>query len=117
MVVVDSAFRGGGFVVELRCVVVRRVDDEPFPGWVEAGFTDAVGHRWSLLDKPSIFAATGGLGPDSAYPVEAAVACVVREGRESPQDGGTVTVSTSPHGVATPDGRDGFTARRNQLVD
>ncbi|MCF2533191.1 hypothetical protein [Yinghuangia soli] len=91
------------------------MDDEPFPGWVEVQFTDAAGRRWAVFDKPPIFRAAADLGPDSSYPVAASIACVVCEGSESP-DGGTVTVSTSPHGVATPDGRDEFTVWWEQLV-
>ncbi|WP_371493535.1 hypothetical protein OG871_38755 [Kitasatospora sp. NBC_00374] len=106
----------GAFVFQLRCEAVRWVDDEPWPGVVEVRFADAAGRRWSLFDKAPVFAAPGGLGPHSAYPVEVTVACVVVEGPVLPQDDEVVTVSTSPHGVATPDGREEFTVRRDRLI-
>ncbi|WP_051942284.1 hypothetical protein [Streptacidiphilus rugosus] len=83
---------------------------------MEVQFTDAAGQRWSLFDKPPIFAALDELGPDSEYPMEVTVACVVREGHDIPEDDEIITVSTSPHGVMSPDGRDEFTVRRDQLV-
>ncbi|MGI5340132.1 hypothetical protein ACQEVS_23420 [Streptomyces sp. CA-181903] len=73
--------------------------------------TDAAGRAWSLFDKTSAFDAGGALGPDVSYPVDVTVACAVREER-----GGVVTVSTAPHGVATPDGREEFVVRWEQLV-
>ncbi|MFD3537343.1 hypothetical protein [Streptomyces sp. NPDC058664] len=92
------------------------MDDEPWPGVVEVQFTDAAGQRWSLLDKPPIFAATGELGPDTSYPVEVTVACAVAEGHGPAGDNEVVTVSTSPDGVTTPDGLEEFTVRRKQLI-
>lgn len=92
------------------------MDDEPWPGVVEVQFTDAAGRRWSLFDKAPIFAAMGELGPDTSYPVEVTVACAVAEGDRPAGDGEFVTVSTSVHGVTTPDGLEEFTVRRNQLI-
>ncbi|MEW1913630.1 hypothetical protein AB0442_35285 [Kitasatospora sp. NPDC085895] len=82
---------------------------------VEVQFTDATGRCWSLVDKAPIFAAMGELCPDWVYPVEVAVACVVADGHSLAKND-EATVSTSPHGVTTPDGRQEFTARRNQLT-
>ncbi|MGW0931501.1 hypothetical protein [Streptomyces sp. NPDC002644] len=92
------------------------MDDEPWPGVVEVHFTDAAGQRWSLFDKAPIFAAVGELGPDSVYPVEVSVACIVREGSSVSVNKEAVAVSTSPSGVMTPDGRDEFTVRPDQLI-
>ncbi|MFC7219688.1 hypothetical protein ACFQLX_16185 [Streptomyces polyrhachis] len=92
------------------------MDDEPFPGVVEVQFTDAAGHRWSLVDKAPVFDAPGALGPDSAYPLEISVACVVIGSARLQKDGGLVTVSTTPHGVAATDGQDEFTVRCDQLT-
>ncbi|MEU4154166.1 hypothetical protein [Streptomyces sp. NPDC026659] len=69
-----------------------------------------------MTDKSPVFARFAELTPDSVYPVEVAVACVIRDDVEATADGDTVTVSTSPDGVTTPDGRDTFTVRRNQLI-
>ncbi|WP_333739655.1 hypothetical protein [Streptomyces sp. IBSBF 2806] len=83
---------------------------------VEVQFTDAAGRRWSLVDKAPIFAATGELGPDTSYPVQVAVACAIAEGHGLAGDDDVVTVSTSVHGVTTPDGREEFTVRSGQLI-
>ncbi|MFJ9547762.1 hypothetical protein [Streptomyces erythrochromogenes] len=83
---------------------------------VEVQFTDAAGRRWSLFDKAPIFAALGELGPDTSYPVEVTVACAVAEGDGPGGDDEVVTVSTLPHGVTTPDGRQEFTVRRDRLI-
>ncbi|WP_433892476.1 hypothetical protein [Streptomyces sp. CA-111067] len=101
-------------MIELRCQAVRWVDDEPWPGVVEVQFTDAAGRRWSLFDKAPIFTAMGELGPGATYPVQVGVACVVVDSG-LPQKDDDVIVSTAPHGVSTPDGRDQFTVRRHQL--
>ena len=101
---------------ELRCEAVRWVDDEPFPGIVEVQFLDAAGQRWSLIDKSPVFAQLDELTPDSVYPVKVTVACVILDDVEAPADDEVVTVSTSPDGVTTPDGRDTFTVRTSQLI-
>ncbi|MFD4693200.1 hypothetical protein [Streptomyces sp. NPDC058463] len=92
------------------------MDDEPWPGVVEVQFTDAAGRRWSLVDKAPVFAAMGELGADLVYPVEVTVSCMITEAPSSPQDNEVVTVSTSPHGVSTPDGREEFTVWSDQLI-
>lgn len=101
---------------ELRCEAVRWVDDEPFPGIVEVQFVDAAGQRWSLIDKRTIFARFAELTPESVYPVKVTVACEVQGGIEATSGDGVVTVSTSPYGVTTPDGRDIFAVHKSQLV-
>ncbi|MFE5860912.1 hypothetical protein ACFQ77_10170 [Streptomyces virginiae] len=106
----------GEFVLELRCEAVRWADDEPWPGVVEVQFTDAAGRCWSLFDKAPIFVAMGELGPDTSYPVEVSVACAVAEGDGLGGDDEVVAISTSPHGVTTPDGHEEFTVRRDQLI-
>ncbi|MFI0736737.1 hypothetical protein ACH4PU_01320 [Streptomyces sp. NPDC021100] len=87
------------------------MSDEPIPGWVEVRFTDAAGRKWSVFDKPPVFDELDVLRPDSSYPVDVTIACVVLGERD-----GLVTVSTTPHHVETPDGRDEFVVRREQLV-
>ncbi|QIY58772.1 hypothetical protein HEP86_35240 [Streptomyces sp. RPA4-5] len=101
---------------ELRCEAVRWVDDEPFPGIVEVQFIDAEGQRWSLIDKSPIFAEFDELTPDSVYPVKVAVRCVIQDDVETLAGDEVVTVSTSPDGVTTPDGRDTFAVRTSQLI-
>ncbi|MFE4976777.1 hypothetical protein ACFRAR_32330 [Kitasatospora sp. NPDC056651] len=102
-------------VVDLRCEAVRWVDDG-FPGCLEVRFTDAEGRTWTLFEKWPIFGVPIDLGPGSVYPVEVTVGCVILEDAGSGEADGIVTVSTSPHGVATPDGREEFRVRRDQLI-
>ncbi|WP_326655554.1 hypothetical protein [Streptomyces sp. NBC_01750] len=87
----------GVLVVVLQAEAVRWPADE-FPGRVEVQFTDAAGRRWSLVDKGPIFDAPDDLGPESAYPLEVGVVCVIRETMTAAEDE-IVTVSTSVHGV------------------
>lgn len=101
---------------ELRCEAVRWVDDEPFPGVVEVQFVDAAGQRWSLFDKSPIFAQFADLTRDSVYPVKVTVACEVQDDIEAKAGDDVVTVSTSPDGVTTPDGRDTFAVNQSQLI-
>ncbi|MFE6038700.1 hypothetical protein [Streptomyces sp. NPDC056452] len=92
------------------------MDDEPFPGIVEVQFIDATGRCRSLIDKCAIFARLDELAPDSTYPVEVTVACVIECDAVGTVDDEIVTVSTSPDSVATMDGQDTFTVRRSQLL-
>ncbi|WP_411136725.1 hypothetical protein [Streptomyces sp. C10] len=101
---------------ELRCEAVRWVNDEPFPGIVEVQFVDAAGHRWSLFDKTPIFTRSAALTPDSFYPVQVTVACIILDGAMRPAGDELVAVSLAPDGVTTPDGRDTFTVSRGQLI-
>ncbi|WP_329203955.1 hypothetical protein OG257_00465 [Streptomyces sp. NBC_00683] len=41
---------------------------------------------------------------------------MITEASSLPQDNEVVTVSTSPHGVSTPDGREEFTVWSDQLI-
>ncbi|MFD5065250.1 MULTISPECIES: hypothetical protein [unclassified Streptomyces] len=101
-------------MVALQAEAVRWVDDE-FPGWVEVQFSDAMGRRWSLVDKVPAFDVPEDLGPGSVYPLKVGVACVVIEAVTAEEDE-VVTVSISVHGVTAVSGEDEFSVRRNQLV-
>ncbi|MGW3208308.1 hypothetical protein [Streptomyces sp. NPDC001135] len=89
---------------ELRC------------GIVEVQFVDAAGQRWSLIDKSSIFAFSAEPTPDSVYPVKTTVACVIQGDVEVTAGDEIVTVSTSPDGVMTLEGKHTFTVNRSQLL-
>ncbi|CAM3104451.1 hypothetical protein [Stackebrandtia soli] len=101
---------------ELRCEAVRWIADEPFPGLIEVQFIDADGRTWSLVDKAAIFGAAEDLEPDSNYPAAVTVACVLRGADEQVGNDGGVTISTSPDGVTSPDGRDTFTVTRDRII-
>lgn len=69
-----------------------------------------------MIDKCAVFAQLAELTPDSNYPVPVVVACVIHGDTEMTADDVVVTVSTSPSGVTTPDGRDTFAVRASQLI-
>ena len=75
--------------------------DEPFPGLVVVPFVDAEGRRWSLIDKSHIFTQLDELTPDSVYPVNVTVACVIQNDSKALAGDEVVTVSTSPDGWDT----------------
>lgn len=91
--------------------VVRWVDDEPLPGWVEVQVVDVHGVVWSLFDKPPVFGGGDLVRPDSAFPVDVRVDCEV-VGRS----GDVVRISTlRPWGTGTADGRVEFDVRAGQV--
>jgi hypothetical protein len=97
----------------LRCEVIRRVSDDPFPGWIEVTFTDAEGHLWRIFDKPPIFGSTADLDRDSPLPVAVELDCEILA-----VDGDVVTISTlKPWDVATEDGRSEFAVFAWQLIE
>ena len=59
----------------VRCEVVRWVADEPFPGWVEASLTDALGRHWTFFDKPPVFGPD--IGRSSEFPMPGMIRCEV----------------------------------------
>ncbi|MCQ9184207.1 hypothetical protein KMT30_35250 [Streptomyces sp. IBSBF 2953] len=69
-----------------------------------------------MTDKSSIFAQFAELTPESVYPVKVTVACEVQGDIEAMGGDGVVTVSTSPDGVTTPDGRDTFDVDQSRLI-
>jgi hypothetical protein len=65
---------------ELALQIVRCVDDQHQPGWVECEFTDADGRRHILVDKIPIFTLDI-LDNSSKYPRPAGVACEIFDTR------------------------------------
>ena len=60
----------------VTCLIVRWVDDEPFPGWVEGRLTDFHGREWVFFDKPPIFSSEDILRT-SAFPRPGELRCHV----------------------------------------
>lgn len=102
-------------ITTLRCEAVRWVDDEPQPGLVEVVFTDADGHRRSLVDKVTVFDDADRISPHSPFPVPVDVRCeVISDAGESGTQ--VVTISTArPWGLETPDGHSEFRVLPQQL--
>lgn len=81
-------------MASVRCQITRWVDDEPFPGLVEAELVDADRRTWTFIDKAPIFAPAPMTASD--LPDEGVIRCTVLDG-----DAGVVTIDTShPDGVS-----------------
>ncbi|MFJ6650946.1 hypothetical protein ACIQPS_35615 [Streptomyces sp. NPDC091290] len=63
-----------------------------------------------------MFAQFAELSPGSVYPVKVTVACEVHGDIEAMSGDRVVTISISPGGVTTPDGRDTLAVNRSQLI-
>ena len=92
--------------------------DDHFPGWVQVAFTDTAGHRWTVVDKVSVFTEAAGISAQTLFPVPVMIRCTViavnatRLGEYS-----HATVSTAVDGVAAQGGVDVFTVFMDQLRD
>ena len=92
---------------------LRWVGDEPLPGVVEVGFTDADGREWRFIDKSAIFARDGILGPSARYPIGVRIACTVLERTDD-----RVVISTAePWGIESVEQQSRFVMRPEQLTD
>ena len=100
----------------LTVQVVRWVDDEPQPGWVEATFTDAHGETWHFFDKSPILEAPGSpvLTREQSYPVVVVLPVEVIEERAS--DVGRVAIIRLPWGLDYELAKDTFEVAASDLV-
>ena len=98
---------------EVRCELVRWIADEPQPGWVEACFTDANGHRWSFFDKPPVFGAL--ISRSSILPVAGVIKCEVVASR-SDERGKEILEIRLLDGVESEKGLVRFEVRADQVI-
>jgi hypothetical protein len=73
---------------ELAVQIVRCVDDEHQPGWIECEFMDAESRIHTVVDKLPIFNLRPGLDlldRDTEYPLPGGVACEILEAWRDPQ--------------------------------
>lgn len=99
----------------IRCQVVRWVADEPFPGLVEAQFTDAHDRLWVFRDKSAMFAQV--LTSRTRYPVAAVIAGTVSASRRDADARDIVIISTGePWGLESVEGSSTFEVTAAQLV-
>jgi hypothetical protein len=90
--------------------------DASFPGWVEFVLHDALGAKWSFVEKLPVVSAEG-LSEASDYPRPATIACAVVAESSAPAAAGLVTIDTSrPWGIESKDGTSTFVVRQSQLV-
>jgi hypothetical protein len=91
--------------------IVRYADDSQ-PGWVECHLTDAIGRRWSFVEKVPVVTAAD-LDASSVYPQPGVIACEV-VGRA----GGVVRIDTTrPWSVESVEGETRFEVPLGSLVE
>src|SRR5206468_1447012 len=103
-------------VKAVRCQVVRWVNDEPFPGWVEVLLFDAYGVSWIFHDKPPMFAEhLEDVLPSSSFSVPGVIRChVLGTGTDA---GGKAVIEIELIAVEAEGGTTRFTVRPDQIVD
>jgi hypothetical protein len=96
-------------------VEIVRFVDASFPGTVEFVLHDALGAKWTFVDKVPVLSAEG-LSEASGYPRPATIKCEV-VADPSATAAGFVKIDTSrPWGIETKDGISTFVVRPSQLV-
>jgi len=94
-------------------VEVTRFVDANFPGWVEFVLHDALGTKWTFVDKVPILSAEA-LSEASDYPRPAMIECEVVSDPSAPAH--LVKIDTSrPWGIEAEDGTSTFVVHRSQL--
>jgi hypothetical protein len=97
--------------VEARAL--RWVGDEPFPGVVEVGLTDAAAREWRFIDKSAVFDRDDILGPSAGYPIGVRIACTVLERTED-----RVVISTAePWGIESVEQQSRFVMLPEQVAE
>jgi hypothetical protein len=73
---------------ELAVQIVRCIDDEHQPGWIECEFTDVEGRPHTVADKMPIFIMDPTLDPldrNTKYPQPGGVACEILDAWRDPE--------------------------------
>ena len=63
-------------MIGVKVLITRYVSDEPQPGIVECGFSDAHGRHWSFVEKTAIVS-TEYLNARTSYPQPGVIACEI----------------------------------------
>jgi hypothetical protein len=94
-------------------VEVTRFVDANFPGWVEFVLHDALGTKWTFVDKVPVLSVEA-LSEASHYPRPAMIECEVVPDPSAAAD--LVKIDTSrPWGIEAEDGTSTFVVHRSQL--
>ncbi|MDX2088931.1 MAG: hypothetical protein SFX73_13825 [Kofleriaceae bacterium] len=94
----------------VRCLAVRWISEDPFPGLVECHLVDANGTVHVLVDKTAVLDDTDRLRPGAAYPMELQLDCrVVAETADA------IEIELA-HGVIDGLGRAVFFIKRGHLI-
>jgi hypothetical protein len=82
---------------ELAVQILRCVDDEHQPGWIECEFVDVESRRHTIIDKIPIFSMDPALDPldrNAKYPQPGGVACEILDAWRDPQVRDLVRITT-----------------------
>jgi hypothetical protein len=99
----------------LTVEIVRFISDEPIPGMVACEFTDADGHRHTLIDKAPIFSLVP-LDASSTYPQAGVVRCEILAQWKDANKGDLTRISlVHPDDVESTGGLSEFVVLAEQL--
>jgi len=97
-------------------LVTKCVDDSQYPTIVECRLTDARGQEWTIVEKTAVLLCPDNLDRFSAYPVRAAMACVVKaRGRDNL--GQDISEIEPRWAVESTDGTNVFVVRSDQVFE
>ncbi len=106
---------------ELAVQIVRCVDDEHFPGWIECAFVDVEGRCHTVVDKIPIFMMDPALDPldrNTKYPQPGGVGCEILEAWHDPQGRDLVRITIErPWGVESTERLSEFVVLAAQLSE
>ncbi len=106
---------------ELAVHIVRCVDGEHFPGWIECEFMDAESRRHTLVDKIPIFSMDPTLDPlnhNTKYPQPGGVACEILDAWHDPEGRELVRITIErPWGVESTEKLSEFVVLAKQLTE
>lgn len=106
---------------ELAVQIVRCVDDEHFPGWIECEFMDAESRRHMVVDKIPIFSMDPTLDPldsNTKYLRPGGVACEILGAWRDPEGRELVRITIArPWGVESTEKLSEFVVLTTQLSE
>jgi hypothetical protein len=108
-------------VKELAVKIIRCVDDEHFPGWIECEFMDADSRRHTVIDKIPIFSMDPTLDPldsKTKYPLPGGVACEILDAWRDPEGRELARITIErPWGVESTEKLSEFVVLATQLSE
>ena len=113
---VSAEFGVSRLQMRFIAVQVTRYVDDPFPGWVECIMVDASSQKHLFVEKVPIVTSEN-LGPESAYPQDAVIACEVEKEWSDEAGRSLALVNTElPSGIESTSGVTKFVVLQAQLV-
>jgi len=100
----------------LTVVIVRFLDEEPFPGIVECELVDAAGTLHRFVEKTAVVS-RGHLLRHTAYPRSGVIACEIERSWVDESGRALARVNTNPWGVESVDGVTTFVVPASSIQD